>query len=115
MREKRHRKFLPLLLQNQSNWVRTSNVKTFKFEPFKMFGREKNTLFMVNKFYKPVFKTPQMWKYANGVQFDVTLGLGFELLSIFRKFEINDLNWYHIMVKGDVFGKFVEEMEVFGD
>ncbi|GFS44569.1 hypothetical protein NPIL_498151 [Nephila pilipes] len=56
-----------------------------------------------------------MWKDENGVEFGETSGLGYELWSLFRRFEKDYLNWPHIMVNGDVLGKFIRRMELIRD
>ncbi|GFW26012.1 uncharacterized protein TNCV_3316841 [Trichonephila clavipes] len=70
-------------------------------------GRRKDRLSEYVEFYDSLLEKPEMWE--EGVTFQN--GLGKDVWGIVQRYLRQDLMWFHIMEKHDVFDTFRKEME----
>ncbi|GFX74870.1 uncharacterized protein TNCV_3655081 [Trichonephila clavipes] len=83
--------------------------RDFQPVPREMQGRRKDRLSEYVGFYDSLFEKPEMWE--EGVEFQG--GLGKNVWGIVQRYLRQDLMWFHIMVKHDMFDTFRKEMERF--
>ncbi|GFX32280.1 uncharacterized protein TNCV_1324811 [Trichonephila clavipes] len=76
-----------------------------------MRGRRKDRLSEYVGFYDSLLEKPEMWE--EGVTFQI--GLGKDVWGMVQRYLRQDLMWFHIMVKHDVFDTFRKEMEKIRD
>ncbi|GFX29685.1 uncharacterized protein TNCV_2750191 [Trichonephila clavipes] len=85
--------------------------RDFQPEPSEMQGRRKDRLSEYVGFYDSLFKKPEMWE--EGVEFQG--GLGKDVWGMVQRYLREDLVWFHIMVKQDMFDTFRKELEKIRD
>ncbi|GFT44359.1 uncharacterized protein TNCV_5053991 [Trichonephila clavipes] len=73
--------------------------------------RRKDRLSEYVGFYDSLFEKPEMWE--EGVEFQG--GLGKDVWGMVQRYLREDLMWFHIMVKHDMFDTFCKEMEKIRD
>ncbi|GFW87060.1 uncharacterized protein TNCV_1922861 [Trichonephila clavipes] len=83
----------------------------FRPVPRGMRGRRKDRLSEYVGFYDSLLEKPEMWE--EGVTFQN--GLGKDVWGMVQRYLRQDLMWFHIMVKQDVFDIFRKEMEKIRD
>ncbi|GFX60686.1 uncharacterized protein TNCV_4917361 [Trichonephila clavipes] len=83
----------------------------FRPVPRGMRGRRKDRLIEYVGFYDSLLEKPEMWE--EGVTFQN--GLGKDVWGMVQRYLRQDLMWFHIMVKQDVFDTFRKEMEKIRD
>ncbi|GFX43193.1 uncharacterized protein TNCV_2712371 [Trichonephila clavipes] len=83
----------------------------FRPGPRGMRGRRKDRLSEYVGFYDSLLEKPEMWE--EGVTFQN--GLGKDVCGMVQRYLRQDLMWFHIMVKHDVFDTFRKEMEKIRD
>ncbi|GFX36895.1 uncharacterized protein TNCV_4000551 [Trichonephila clavipes] len=84
--------------------VETCKCQHFQSNPRDMAGRRKLNIV---GFYDSMFEKPEIWE--EGIEFHG--GLGKDVWGIVERYLRGDLEWFHIMVKHDIFEIFCREME----
>ncbi|GFX75656.1 uncharacterized protein TNCV_761241 [Trichonephila clavipes] len=88
--------------------VETCECQHFQSNPRDMAGRRKlNSV----GFYDSLLEKPEMWE--EGIEFQC--GLGKDVWGIVERYLKGDLEWFHIVVKHDIFETFGREMETIRD
>ncbi|GFT24479.1 uncharacterized protein TNCV_3252961 [Trichonephila clavipes] len=85
--------------------------RDFQPVPREMQGRRKDRLSEYVGFYDSLFEKPEKWE--EGVEFQ--RGLRKDVWGIVQRYLREDLVWFHIMVKHDMFDTFRKEMEKIRD
>ncbi|GFU97378.1 uncharacterized protein TNCV_3889931 [Trichonephila clavipes] len=79
--------------------------------PHSLYDRRKDPTY--EGFYESVFEKPDMW--PRGLEFSAASGLGKDVHGILQRYQSQDMEWFHIMVKHDAFPIFCREMETIRD
>ncbi|GFS73056.1 uncharacterized protein TNCV_3606481 [Trichonephila clavipes] len=79
--------------------------------PHSLYDRNKDSTYV--GFYDSVFEKPDMW--PRGIEFSEASGLGKDVHGILQRYQSQDMEWFHIMVKHDAFPIFCREMETIRD
>ncbi|GFV93009.1 uncharacterized protein TNCV_3427211 [Trichonephila clavipes] len=85
--------------------------RDFQPVPRDMQGRRKDRVSEYVGFYDSLFENPEMWEER--VEFQG--GLGKDVWGMVQRYLREDLMWFHIMVKQDMFDTFRKEMEKIRD
>ncbi|GFX33194.1 uncharacterized protein TNCV_2353631 [Trichonephila clavipes] len=89
----------------------TCECKYFISMPHSLYDRRKDPTYV--GFYESVFEKPDMW--PRGLEFSEASGLGKDVHGILQRYQSQDMEWFHIMVKHDAFPIFCREMETIRD
>ncbi|CAL1298296.1 unnamed protein product [Larinioides sclopetarius] len=86
------------------------SCRNFKPKSRELFGHRKDRMNEYVGLYDPCFEKPEMWE-TNVKIFNEKSGIKNDLIGIMDRFLRDDMYWYHLMIKNDMFPTFIEEMK----